>query len=131
MEYQVLYIKVIGGFPGKECILVGLKSGNVFEIFIDSSFPVQLAKLPGAIRNVDLSMYRQKLAVIDENMTLFVYNVKTGDLIFQEPNANSVAWNSSYEDMLAYSGGGNLSIKVSNFPPQKQRLQVREIKSNQ
>ncbi len=123
MEFQVRYIKVIGGLPGKECILVGLKSGHVYEIFVDSSFPVQLAKLANAIRYVDLSMYRQKLAVIDDNMTLFVYNVKTGDVMFQEPNANSVAWNTCYEEMLAYSGGGNVCIVVSNFPPQKQRLQ--------
>jgi intraflagellar transport protein 122 len=123
MEYQVRYIKVIGGLPGKECVLVGLKSGHVFEIFVDSSFPVQLAKLASGIRYADLSMYRQKLAVIDENLTLYVYNVKTGDVIFQEPNANSVAWNTNYENMLAFSGGGNVSIIVSTFPPQRQRLQ--------
>jgi intraflagellar transport protein 122 len=69
-------------------------------------------------------MQRQKLAVIDDNSTLFVYNLKTGDLVFQEPNANSVAWNSCFEDMLAYSGNGNVSIIVSNFPPHRQRLQV-------
>ena len=130
MEYQVRYIKVIGGLSGKECILVGLKSGHVYEIFVDSSFPVQLAKLSNAIRYVDLSMYRHKLAVIDENMTLFVYSVKTGEVIFQEPNANSVAWNTSYEDMLAYSGGGNVSIVVSNFPPQRQRLQGFVVRFN-
>lgn len=124
MEYQVRYIKVVGGMPGKEGILVGLKSGHVFQIFVDSSFPVQLVKLSNPVRYVDLSMNRLKLAVIDDNLTLLVYNLKTGDLVFQEPNANSVAWNSCYEDMLAFSGNGNVSIIVSNFPPQRQRLQV-------
>ena len=129
MEYQVRYIKVVGGLAGKECVLVGLKSGHVYEIFVDSSFPVQLAKLSSSIRYVDLSMQRQKLAVIDENLTLFVYNVKTGDVVFQEPNANSVAWNTCYEDMLAYSGSGNVNIVVANFPPQRQRLQVSDNES--
>jgi intraflagellar transport protein 122 len=124
MEYQVRYIKVVGGMPGKEGILVGLKSGHVFQIFVDSSFPVQLVKLSNPVRYVDLSMNRLKLAVIDDNLTLSVYNLKTGDLVFQEPNANSVAWNSCYEEMLAFSGNGNVSIIVSNFPPQRQRLQV-------
>ncbi|CAF0800008.1 unnamed protein product [Brachionus calyciflorus] len=123
MEYSVRYLKVIGGPVGKEGILVGLRSGHVFQIFVDSAFPVQLIKQSNSIRYVDMSMQRQKLAVIDDNLTLFVYNLKNGDLIFQEPNANSVAWNSSCEDMLAFSGGGNVSIIVSNFPPQKQRLQ--------
>ena len=129
MEYQVRFMKVIGGAPGKEAILVSLKSGHVYEIFVDSSFPVLLLKLPpsnsSSIRYVDMSMQRQKLAVIDDNATLFVYNLKSGELVYQEPNANSVAWNSYYEDMLAFSGNGNVSIVVANFPPRRQRLQVR------
>lgn len=123
MEYPVRYIKVIGGPPNKEGILVGLKSGHVFQIYVDSSFPVLLIKQANSIRYVDISMHKLKLAVIDDNSTLFVYNLKTGDLVFQEPNANSVAWNSCFEDMLAYSGNGNVSIIVSNFPPHRQRLQ--------
>lgn len=124
MDYSVRYIKVIGGPVGKEGIVIGLRSGHVFQIFVDSAFPVLLIKQTNSIRYVDISMHRQKLAVIDDNSTLFVYNLKNGDLIFQEPNANSVAWNSTFEDMLAFSGGGNVSICVSNFSPQKQRLQV-------
>jgi intraflagellar transport protein 122 len=127
MEFQVRFMKVIGGSPGKEALLISLKSGHVYEIFVDSSFPVLLLKQPNAIRYVDISMHRQKIAVIDDNSTLFVYNLKTNDLIFQEPNANSVAWNTFYEDMLAFSGNGNVSIIVSNFPPRRQRLQVNSI----
>ena len=129
MEYPVRYIKVVGGPVAKEAFLVGLKSGHIFEIFVDSSFPVQLIKLSNPVRYLDMSMRKQKLAAIDDNMTLFVYNLKSGDLIFQQPNATSVAWNSCYEDMLAYSSGGEVSIIVSNFPPQKHRLQVKLEKS--
>lgn len=45
----------------------------------------------------------------------------------QEPNANSVAWNNSYEDMLCFSGNGMLNIKASNFPVHQQKLQVRSL----
>ena len=48
-------------------------------------------------------MHRQKIAAIDDDSTLFVHNLKTNDHSFQEPNANSVAWNTFYEDMLAFS----------------------------
>lgn len=123
MEYPVRYIKVIGGPKNKEGILVGLKSGHVLQIFVDSSFPVQLIKQSNSIRYVDISMHRQKIAIIDDNSTLFVYELKSGSLVFQEPNANSVAWNTCFEDMLAFSGSGNVSIIVSNFPPHRQRLQ--------
>lgn len=41
----------------------------------------------------------------------------------QEPNANSVAWNTQCEDMLCFSGSGYLNIKASNFPVHQQKLQ--------
>ena len=40
---------------------------------------------------------RTKLAVVDENNVLMVYNVTTKELLYQEPNASSVAWNSHCE----------------------------------
>lgn len=48
-------------------------------------------------------------------------------LYFQEPNANSVAWNTHYEDMLCFSGNGLLNIKASNFPVHQQKLQVNGL----
>ena len=41
----------------------------------------------------------------------------------QEPNANSVAWNTQYENMLCFSGNGLLNIKASTFPVHQQKLQ--------
>jgi intraflagellar transport protein 122 len=35
--------------------------------------------------------------VVDDVGTLSVYNLPTKELLFQEPNANSVAWNTQYE----------------------------------
>lgn len=43
------------------------------------------------------SSSRNKLAVVDDVGTLFVYNLPTKELLYQEPNANSVAWNTQYE----------------------------------
>lgn len=45
-------------------------------------------------------------------------------IFLQEPDANSVAWNSQVEDMLCYSGNGYLNIKAANFPAQQQKLQA-------
>ncbi len=46
------------------------------------------------------------------------------ELVFEESNANSVAWNSEFEDMFCYSGNGMLSIKTGDFPLHQQKLQV-------
>lgn len=44
--------------------------------------------------------------------------------MWSEQNANSVAWNSEFEDMLCYSGNGMLSIRTADFPLHQQKLQV-------
>ena len=66
---------------------------------------------------------RKKLAVVDEHSNLLVYDLTSQELLFQEPNANSVAWNSEMEDMLCYSGNGMLSIKTGDFPVHQQKMQ--------
>ncbi|XP_010017856.1 PREDICTED: intraflagellar transport protein 122 homolog, partial [Nestor notabilis] len=123
MESLIRYIKVIGGPPGREGLLVGLKNGQILKIFVDNAFAIVLLKQSTAVRCLDMSASRNKLAVVDENDTCLVYDIHTKELLFQEPNANSVAWNTQCEDMLCFSGGGYLNIKASNFPVYQQKLQ--------
>ena len=123
MESLIRYIKVVGGPSEREGLLLGLKNGQILKIFIDNAFPVVLLTINSAIRCLDLSATRNRLAVVDEHNTLQVYDINTKKLEFQEPNANSVAWNAEYEDMLCYSGNNTLSIKAGNFPPHQQKLQ--------
>lgn len=76
-------------------------------------------------RCLDLSSSRGKLALVDDNNTVQVYSMQTKALLSQEINANSVAWNTEFEDMLCFSGGGKLSTKTANFPLHQQKMQVR------
>ncbi|PSN54470.1 Intraflagellar transport protein 122 [Blattella germanica] len=122
MESLIRYIKVVGGPPGREGLLLGLKNGQVWKIYLDNAFPVNLLKVTSAIRCLDLSASRKKLAVVDENNQCLVYDVQKKELLFQEPNANSVAWNSNCEDMLCFSGNNILSIKAGSFPVHQQKL---------
>ncbi|XP_069499548.1 intraflagellar transport protein 122 homolog isoform X1 [Ambystoma mexicanum] len=123
MESLIRYIKVIGGPTGREGLLVGLKNGQILKIFVDNLFAITLLKQTTSVRCLDMSSSRNKLAVVDEHSTCLVYDIRTKDLLFQEPNANSVAWNTQCEDMLCFSGGGYLNIKASNFPVHQQKLQ--------
>ncbi|CAL8325259.1 unnamed protein product [Merluccius merluccius] len=123
MESLIRYIKVIGGPPGREGLLVGLKNGAILKIFVDNPFAITLLKLSTSVRCLDMSTSRSKLAVVDEHNTCLVYDINTKELLFQEPNANSVAWNTQCEDMLCFSGSGYLNIKASNFPVHQQKLQ--------
>lgn len=44
-------------------------------------------------------------------------------LLYEEKGGNSVAWNSQFEDMLCFSGNGQLTIKTSDFQAHVQKMQ--------
>jgi intraflagellar transport protein 122 len=53
-----------------------------------------------------------------------VYDLSNKQLVYQEPNANSVAWNTQFEDMLCYSGTNVLCIKAGDFPAHQQKVEA-------
>ena len=122
LDGLVRYIKAIGGPANREGLLVGLKTGHILKIFIDNPFPVTLIQQQTAIRCLDLSCLRKKVAAVDDNQNLSVYDISTQKLLFQDSNVTSVAWNSDKEDLLAYSGSNSLSIKTGEFPPAVQKM---------
>ncbi|EEB18094.1 conserved hypothetical protein [Pediculus humanus corporis] len=122
MDSTIRYIKVVGGPPGSEGMLLGLKNGEVKKIFVDNAFPIDLIKVPHPIKCLDLSKSRMKLAAVEDTNQVHVYDLETKELIYQEPNATSAAWNSYFEDILCFSCNDVLSIKVSNFPINHQKL---------
>ena len=123
LEAIIRYIRVVGGPMGKEGLLIGLKNGCVYKIFIDNRFPVKLVHHTCPIRCLDLSSSRHRLAVVDEQSKVYVYDLTSQQVVFEHNNANSVAWNTEMEDMLCFSGNGQLCIKTGSFPLHTQALQ--------
>ncbi|VIO86943.1 Uncharacterized protein BM_BM3532 [Brugia malayi] len=123
LESLIRYIKVIGGPPGREAILVGLRNGTVCKIFVDNPFITEILRLKSAVRCLDISHLRGKLAIVDETGICTTFDIKTKQLLFQEPSCNSVAWNADQENLLCYAGGGALCIKADSFSSHQQRMQ--------
>lgn len=123
MEFFICYIKVIGGFFGREGLLVGLKNGQILKIFVDNFFVIILLKQVIVVCCLDMSVFCKKLVVVDENDICLVYDIDIKELFFQELNVNSVVWNIQCEDMFCFLGGGYLNIKVSIFFVYWQKLQ--------
>lgn len=48
----------------------------------------------------------EKLAVVDQYNNLYVYNLMTQQLLYQEPNVSQAQWNIEMDDMIAYLGDG-------------------------
>ena len=107
-------LKVVGGPPEREGLLLGLKNGQVLKIYLDNPFPVPLMSINSAIRCLDLSASKGKLAIVDENSTCQIFDINTKKLLYQEPNANSVAWNTQCEDILCYSGNNTMVCFIFN-----------------
>ncbi|KNE55608.1 hypothetical protein AMAG_01497 [Allomyces macrogynus ATCC 38327] len=124
LDAPIRYIKVVGGPVGRELVLVGLRNGWTYQVFLDNPFPVPLVKQSSPVRCIDINRSRTKLAVIDDTETCFVYQLRhvgtVGDLLYQEPNATSVAWNSDHDDMLCFSGKNQITVKASTFPTLQQ-----------
>ncbi|KAA6424241.1 MAG: intraflagellar transport protein [Trebouxia sp. A1-2] len=99
------------------------QDGQVVTIYVDNPFPMPVVKHHTSIRCLDLSSSRGKLAVVDDNNTVQVYSMQSKALLSQDKNANSVAWNTEFEDMLCFSGGGKLSTKTASFPLHQQKMQ--------
>ena len=83
MDSPIRYLKLIGGPPACEAVLIGLKNGGVYQIFVNNPFPQFLAKQTGIIFCVDMNVNRTKVAIIDDTLTLFVYNIQTKELLYQ------------------------------------------------
>ena len=82
LDSNIRYVKTVSGPPKREGMLVGLKNGSVLKIFIDNAFPIPIVKQTTPIKVVDISADRQKIAVIDEFNSLFVYDIKSQQLLF-------------------------------------------------
>lgn len=62
---------------------------------------------------------------MDDNSNITTYDVNTKAVLFQAQGANSVSWNTEFNDMLCYTGSNTLSIKTASFPLHQQKLNVR------
>ena len=123
-DATVRYIKVTGGPPGGEGALVGLKDGTIVKIFVDQPFPVTVVKHARAVKCLDLSRDRRRVAAVDDDGAVAVYDAETGALVYEDKRggANSLAWNTEFDDMLCYSGNGTLSVRTADFPVQTQSM---------
>lgn len=121
-DTSIRYIKVVGGAPGNEGLVVGFKDGSVYQVYLSNPFPILLIKISHAVRCVDISRNRKKIAIIDDQGLCKVYDLAQKTLLYEEQNATSLAWNVDHEDMLCYSGHGYLYTKVAMFPAYRKKL---------
>ncbi|XP_077302256.1 intraflagellar transport protein 122 homolog [Arctopsyche grandis] len=95
----------------------------IWKVDLDEASMEVLVTIESAIRCFDLSSSKSMIAIVDESCCCHVYMIATQQLLFtfgKAENASSVSWHATYEDLLCYSGGGMLSIKLVPFPESSQ-----------
>lgn len=122
LDSPICYTKVVGGPAGHERLLIALKDGQVMEIHLDNPFSALLAQVEGAVKCVDISPMKEKLAVVSDQGVLSVFDIYNNKKLQEFQDVVSVAFNSAFEDMMCFSGQNYLSIKVANFNEYKQKF---------
>ena len=89
LDAEIRYVKVTGGPAGREGLVVGLADGQACRIFVDNPFPVKLFKHGSAIRCLDVSATRGKIAVVDDNSVVTCYDLKSGKARPAQPHSPS------------------------------------------
>lgn len=82
-DSNIRYIKMTGGVAKQECLMVGLKNGQIMMVFLSSLLPILMFKLANSIRCIDLSLKRRQVAIIDDKNVCHVYDVHSKKLLFQ------------------------------------------------
>ena len=118
----IRYIKVDGGPAGHEGLLIGLASGHVLKVHVDNPFPIELIVQATGVKCLDVSLDRKRLAVVDSEGELQVYDLSTKDVVFRASGAQSVAFNETFEDMLCFSADGQLNIRTGDQPVHQHKV---------
>ncbi|KAG7202395.1 hypothetical protein KM043_018711, partial [Ampulex compressa] len=122
LDEIITYIKVIGGPVGRECLIVGLKSGHVMKIYLDNPFPANITKIEGSVICLDVSSLKEKMAVVSDTGTLSVFDLYTEEKLQEFQDVTSVAFNTAFEDIMCLTGNNYLAIKVANFCEYRQQF---------
>ncbi|XP_026194212.1 intraflagellar transport protein 122 homolog [Cyclospora cayetanensis] len=76
LKAAVRYVRVLGGPPGAEALLVGLRNGEVLYVYVHQELPLPLLHHHTGIVCVDVSAERSRLAIIDENKELHIFELQ-------------------------------------------------------
>lgn len=84
-----------------------------------------LKALQSDCQNWQLESQAAGMKCCDSNLTanMWPWCLLLQALVYEEKGGNSVAWNSQLEDMLCFSGSGQLTIKNGDFQAHVQKMQ--------
>lgn len=103
LESNITCVKISSGPEGKEGIILGLQNGLVCKLYIDNIAAIDITRRNSPIKCIDMSLNREKIAIVDKENVLTIIELKSQNIIFTTTNVNGVCFNTEVDDMLCYS----------------------------
>lgn len=100
-EANIRFASTIGGMAEFECICVVLENGMIYKVILSNPFPILIVKVDLPVKEVDFSLYKDKIAVLDSNNNLNIYNCGSKQIIETILGVNSFSFNTDTD--LMYS----------------------------
>lgn len=114
-DSQVTFLKVLGGPPKEECMVVGLKNGNVYKMFLSNPFPILLVEHGVEIKNLDLSVSRKLLGLVDAKDSFYLYDVVRKEAVSSELKIKQCCFSQDFENIYAVLGETAIFVKSTEF----------------
>lgn len=114
-DSNVTYVKILGGPPKEECLVAGLKNGNVFKMFLSNPFPILLIEHGVEIVNLDLSISRKLLGLVDTKDNFYLYDVPRKESISSELKIKQCCFSQDFENIYAVAGESTIYVKSTDF----------------
>ncbi|KAF1756874.1 hypothetical protein GCK72_013328 [Caenorhabditis remanei] len=116
MKSVVRYLRVLGGPPHRETLVLGTVDGCVYKVLIDNDYPILLDTRKTPIKCVDINANRTILASIEDTLVCKWSDIATGETLLQEPGCYSVVFNTVNENLFAYTTNMMLHVRTLMAP---------------
>jgi intraflagellar transport protein 122 len=114
-DSNVCFLKRLGGPAKEECLLVGLKNGNAFKIFVSNPFPILIIEHGVEITSLDMNLSKKLMAVVDAKNNFYLYDVAKKESITSELKISQCMFSQDFENMYVVMGEGVVYVKSTEF----------------
>ncbi|KAL0234360.1 hypothetical protein PCE1_001396 [Barthelona sp. PCE] len=112
----IRYAKVFTSIAGNEVLLIGLKNGDIYRMYLGADFYTHLLTVNGSVRCIDFNANRTKIACVDGLSTLTIYNLKTKTVEYTHKGITTCSFNRYHDDLISFAGQKTMFLKCDKFP---------------
>ena len=114
-DSNVSFLKSLGGPPREECLLIGLKNGNTFKVFVSNPFPIPIIEHGVEVVSLDMNISKKLMGVVDIKNNFYLYDLIKKESISSELKIGQCIFSQDFENIYAVMGEGTVYVKSTEF----------------